>query len=1122
MALVNSLRAGLLPAIFLLASGACRADWVPLAEIKVEAHTERVFAVHQTGMDLAVRVRRDSEEISVQDGPDDRFGAEVLVLRNHADAAVVDVIEIRPTKSDQIAVARLTELSGLDEAEKSVATLLQNASISWLQSEDADVALAMVDQLPAITPGRSPAVDLLINQWFQFRVEALRGSGHAQLALAMLADNKMAADPAEPYSLFHLRYLEASVLWDVIDVEKALDKAQSLLVDYESWLSGLAAPSEITLLRHDAIRALVGGLRIFVGRKIGCEALMHSGGDVIDQAMLSASQFNDDELTGTLLMYQSGYRSMVDGRVNGFSPVALQTAEQLLRKSGSNDLLADLLNNRAYGELGKGNLGLAQSLYREAINLSESSRNQEGKAHFQSRLAYSYYIAGDFHRAEVLLRESLEAFERLGLSRKLTHEKLQLAAILREAGRQTDALDVLLLLDRQIDDSTWIEDELRIRTQLANVYTDLGYPDQAESVLMREEPVVMETVRRDDVFIYPSCGQLPAKSSPQFDIASRLHFQLEREIALARVDLRKQRYSQVLSRVDTAIAKLNEGQTEPLQKLSLLQLKMLVYRDLKNTEALMTTGALALALIESVRDDFQAMGVRPHWTYRTNEVIDLIIAENFRRYAQTGNAEIVAQNFELLQARRARTLRERRRAGELPADEPMASRQLTNWEDMIAKKRRLLEATLSGQAAVEYERAYLKAEQRWLSDQPIAPSTSRLATIDLHKVQHLLALDTEILVYQLGFPASHVIQISRNSINVIPLLSRESLTGLAADTLSEIESSKGGSKLLGQLSAALLGPVRFESTTRKVIIETEGLLGLVPFSALTNADDVPLISEFSLVSVPSISLYFDRVEPAAVLGQQVAEPVVQKPLIHKPAIVTRETEISLPRLKISVIADPVFGEAETVAVAALPSEYRGWRNGLAPLPYTRVEADNTISIFGKAQTASYLGAEASISALLRQDVRQSRILHIASHGFASLENPLFQGLALAGEDDMSGLLTTDEILATHFENELVVISGCETARGEVLGSEGMMSLSRSFLAQGAKATIATLWPVSDRANAEFMKYFYVALVEDGRDLAGSLQFAQMQLRRNPRYRAPFYWGAFLLEVADASFEPVLH
>src|SRR5690606_24030905 len=108
------------------------------------------------------------------------------------------------------------------------------------------------------------------------------------------------------------------------------------------------------------------------------------------------------------------------------------------------------------------------------------------------------------------------------------------------------------------------------------------------------------------------------------------------------------------------------------------------------------------------------------------------------------------------------------------------------------------------------------------------------------------------------------------------------------------------------------------------------------------------------------------------------------------------------------------------------------------------------------------------------------IPHIGTHGYSDPTARGMNGLVLAAspDDPASGLLTPDDLTLYHFDNELVVISGCETGQGLLLEGEGIMSLARAFLASGAKAALASLWPVSDRASALFMGRFYRALLQE--------------------------------------------
>ncbi|MDQ3208828.1 MAG: CHAT domain-containing protein [Gemmatimonadota bacterium] len=59
--------------------------------------------------------------------------------------------------------------------------------------------------------------------------------------------------------------------------------------------------------------------------------------------------------------------------------------------------------------------------------------------------------------------------------------------------------------------------------------------------------------------------------------------------------------------------------------------------------------------------------------------------------------------------------------------------------------------------------------------------------------------------------------------------------------------------------------------------------------------------------------------------------------------------------------------------------------------------------------------------------------------------------------------------------DLVTLSSCETALGRRVRGEGVIGLSHAFLAAGARATLVTLWRITDQSAADFMKDFYQEL-----------------------------------------------
>jgi hypothetical protein len=71
--------------------------------------------------------------------------------------------------------------------------------------------------------------------------------------------------------------------------------------------------------------------------------------------------------------------------------------------------------------------------------------------------------------------------------------------------------------------------------------------------------------------------------------------------------------------------------------------------------------------------------------------------------------------------------------------------------------------------------------------------------------------------------------------------------------------------------------------------------------------------------------------------------------------------------------------------------------------------------------------------------------------------------------------------------------------------------SRGFMSAGAPRVIASLWKVDDEATGELMNMFYRNLLKEHQPAVRALSAAQAEMRQQPRWRSPYYWGAFTLQ-----------
>ncbi|AFZ55787.1 CHAT domain-containing protein [Anabaena cylindrica FACHB-243] len=91
--------------------------------------------------------------------------------------------------------------------------------------------------------------------------------------------------------------------------------------------------------------------------------------------------------------------------------------------------------------------------------------------------------------------------------------------------------------------------------------------------------------------------------------------------------------------------------------------------------------------------------------------------------------------------------------------------------------------------------------------------------------------------------------------------------------------------------------------------------------------------------------------------------------------------------------------------------------------------------------------------------------------------------------------------------ELLVLSACDTATGD---DRAVLGLAGLAVKSGARSTIATLWPVKDKAAEILMTRFYEQLRQPKITKAEALRQAQINVIRQTDFHDPFFWSTFVL------------
>jgi CHAT domain-containing protein len=306
-----------------------------------------------------------------------------------------------------------------------------------------------------------------------------------------------------------------------------------------------------------------------------------------------------------------------------------------------------------------------------------------------------------------------------------------------------------------------------------------------------------------------------------------------------------------------------------------------------------------------------------------------------------------------------------------------------------------------------------------------------------------------------------------------------------------------------KLYQKLIAPVEEIIKNRELVIIPDGLLWELPFELLIKAqteaetkrlekfpfEKLPLLNQFHSVRYsPSATAFFRGfwLPPCRGKGIFAVAPVFDVP------------EEKVFAYRVASNRDVVYPEL------------------VAPLPGSESEVEELKKLFQKQNLPAKL--------LLREQAKEDiftgfplqnfRYIHLATHGVFNRSKPSWSYLLFARPQDTAaslesdGLLTAAECYNLKLDAELVALSACETARGELKPGEGLVGLTRGLLYSGARAVLVSQWKVPDVATSKLMQVFYQNLL-NGMSKPSALQAAKETMRKKG-FAHPYYWAAFVL------------
>jgi CHAT domain-containing protein/Tfp pilus assembly protein PilF len=329
-------------------------------------------------------------------------------------------------------------------------------------------------------------------------------------------------------------------------------------------------------------------------------------------------------------------------------------------------------------------------------------------------------------------------------------------------------------------------------------------------------------------------------------------------------------------------------------------------------------------------------------------------------------------------------------------------------------------------------------------------------------------------------------------VKVFPIaIKQKDLTERVAQFRNQVaERDQTFAKNATALFQFLLAPARplLQGKTTLIIVP-DGPLWELPFQALQSPESRYLLQDYAVFYAPSLTVLREMVK----LRRQTRAPAANPTLlaVGNPA---------LGQQTVKLVHDATMGEK------------------LVPLPAAQRQAEELGKLYGQQRSKVYTGAEATEERVKAESAGYN-ILHLAAHGALNNRSPMYSHIVLSQLDEKGkedGLLEAWELMKLDLKADLAVLSACETARGRVVGGEGVIGLTWALFVAGCPTTVVSQWKVNDQSTADLMVEFHRRLrtrsasLDSRNSIAQALRQAALKLLGKSQYQHPYYWAGFIV------------
>lgn len=509
--------------------------------------------------------------------------------------------------------------------------------------------------------------------------------------------------------------------------------------------------------------------------------------------------------------------------------------------------------------------------------------------------------------------------------------------------------------------------------------------------------------------------------------------------------------------------------------LKLLKDKLLIQNKKEDYKNSINTSSLALSILDSLKPTFKNNTDKLFLIENAFPVFESGLSALYNSYKKNNNEDLIDKAFTYAEKSKSILL-----------IEALLNTKATNYanipkdiieqEQFLKSKITYLEKTINTirTDALEDELFNIKSQYRNLISELETNYKNyynlkyNSEVINVRNLQNTLQNDELLITYFYGANSIYAIGIGKNTKEIIKVPVNDAFNKNLMNFHKEISNPKSNIETLSQNSnriyTSLIEPFLQNTSAKKLILVTDGLLNYIPFSSLniSNTSIKYLIEDYAVSYVNSATLLFQLQEK----------------------------------------------QENNNKVLAFAPTFNSDNNNLLPLPNNKKEVKSILQhVNGDALTDT----EASLQNFNTSSLNYG-IIHLATHAIFNDTNPEYSFLAFSPNTKQEHLLYTKDLYNLKLNADLVTLSACESGIGELKRGEGLLSLARGFYFSGAKSIASTLWKINDNSTATLMDGFYSNLSKNNSKNV-ALQKAQLDFINTNRENTlshPYYWSGFVL------------